>query len=341
MKKMMQAIQVPSPGAPFVLASLPVPEPSTDEVLIKVEACGICHGDALALEGNYPGLTYPVIPGHEVIGTIVETGSLAASFWRSGQRVGVGWHGGHCGQCASCRRGDFWHCEHVRTTGLSRNGGYAEYLVAPSNVLVEIPAGIPSREGAPLLCAGNTVYAALKKSGAQGGDLVGIVGLGGLGHLAVQIARNLGFRTVALTRGKEKADLAKRLGAHHVIDTGGGEAASKLRNLGGARFLLCTAPNSRLIADLLPGLSRGGKMTVVSFSRGMIEIPHALLLGDAITLQGTAGGHMEEALSFCEMAGILPMVEEFPLSGAPEAFRRMMEAKVHFRAVLTMGGAHA
>ncbi len=179
MKKMMQAIQVPAPGAPFVLASLPVPEPSTDEVLIKVEACGICHGDALALEGNYPGLTYPVIPGHEVIGTIVEMGSLAASFWRSGQRVGVGWHGGHCGQCASCRRGDFWHCEHVRTTGLSRNGGYAEYLVAPSNVLVEIPAGIPSREGAPLLCAGNTVYAALKKSGAQGGDLVGIVGPGG------------------------------------------------------------------------------------------------------------------------------------------------------------------
>ena len=340
MKKMMQAIEVPAPGAAFELVSRPVPEPATDEVLLRVEACGICHGDALAMEGTYPGLTYPVIPGHEVIGTLVETGSLASFTWRPGQRVGVGWHGGHCGQCAPCRRGDFWHCDHVQTTGLTRNGGYAEFLVAPANVLVEIPEGIPSREGAPLLCAGNTVYAALKKSGAKGGDLVGIIGLGGLGHLAVQIAKNLGFRTIALTRGREKVALAKRLGAHHVIDTGGESAASELKSLGGARFMLCTAPNSRLIAELLPGLDRGGKMTVVSFSRGMIEIPHALLLGEAITLEGTAGGRMEEALRFCEMAGILPMVEEFPLSEAPEAFRRMMEARVHFRAVLTMGGDH-
>lgn len=340
MKKMMQAIQVPAPGAPFELVSRQVPEPATEEVLLRVEACGICHGDALALDGAYPGITYPVIPGHEVIGTIVETGSLASSYWRPGQRVGVGWHGGHCGQCPPCRKGDFWHCDQAKTTGLSRDGGYAEYLVVPANVLVGIPEGIPSREGAPLLCAGNTVYAALKKSGAKGGDLVGIIGLGGLGHLAVQIARNLGFRTIALTRGREKAALAKRLGAHHVIDTGSGSAASELRSLGGARFMLCTAPNSSLIADLLPGLDRGGKMTVVSFSRGMIEIPHALLLGEAVSLEGTAGGRMEEALSFCEMAGILPMVEEFPLSEAPEAFRRMMEARVHFRAVLTMGEDH-
>lgn len=201
--------------------------------------------------------------------------------------------------------------------------------------------GSPPGRGRPFFAPETRSMRPLKRAVRRAGIWWASSDRGGLGHLTVQIARNLGFRTVALTRGKEKADLAKRLGAHHVIDTGGEAAASDLRNLGGARFMLCTAPNSRLIADLLPGLSRGGKMTVVSFSRGMIEIPHALLLGDAITLQGTAGGHMEEALSFCEMAGILPMVEEFPLSGAPEAFRRMMEAKVHFRAVLTMGGAHA
>lgn len=338
--KMMKAIQVTAPGSLFELVERPVPEPGADEVLLRVEACGICHGDALALEGNYPGLKYPVIPGHEVVGIVEQTGTLAASYWKRGQRVGVGWHGGHCGQCQACRRGDFWHCEHVLTTGLSRDGGYAEYLVAQSNVLVPVPDGFAPEEAAPILCAGNTVYSALKNSGAKGGDLVGVIGMGGLGHLAVQIARNLGFKTVALSRGVEKGALALKLGAHRSIDTNSGQAAQELQKMGGARVILCTAPNSALISQILPGLAHGGKMVIVSFSRGTIEIPHPLLLGGTYSLSGSTGGRMDEVLNFCHLSGIRPMIEKFPLAKAQEAFQKMMDSTVHFRAVLTMGGAH-
>jgi D-arabinose 1-dehydrogenase-like Zn-dependent alcohol dehydrogenase len=334
--KLMKAIQVGSPGAVFELVQKEIPEPGNNEVLIKVEACGICHGDSLAKEGHFPGIKYPIIPGHEVVGIVDNTGPKVTN-WKVGQRVGVGWHGGHCGQCNSCRRGDFGACENSRTTGLHLDGGYAEYMIARSEAMVNIPGELDATDAAPLLCAGRTTFGALKLSGAQGGDLVAIHGLGGLGHLAVQYAVKLGFKTVVLSRGKEKEELAQNLGAHVYIDTDAGDAAKQLSNLGGARVILCTAPNSKAISDLIPGLGRNGQAIVVTGAREPIQVSPMLLLGGQRSVRGSVSGNIEDTINFSLLTKVIPMVEVFPLEQAALAYEKMMTAKVHFRSVLKMG----
>jgi D-arabinose 1-dehydrogenase-like Zn-dependent alcohol dehydrogenase len=333
--KLMKAIQVNSPGADFELIQKEIPEPGNNGVLIKVEACGICHGDSVAKEGHFPGIKYPIIPGHEVVGVVEKTGSMVTN-WKPGQRVGVGWHAGHCHQCAPCRRGEFGACENSLTTGLHLDGGYAEYMIARPEVIVNIPDELTSVDAAPLLCAGRTTFGALKLSGAQGGDLVAIHGLGGLGHLAVQYAVKLGFKTVVFSRGKEKEELAFKLGAHIYIDTDTGEAAKQLMKLGGARVILCTAPNSKAISELIPGLGRNGQAIVVTGAREPIQVPPMLLLGGQRSIRGFVSGNIEDTISFSVLTKVVPMIEVFPLEQAALAYEKMMTAKVHFRSVLKM-----
>lgn len=332
----MKAIQISSPGADFEIIQKEIPQPRDNEVLIKVEACGICHGDAIAKEGHFPGIKYPIIPGHEVIG-IVDRVGLMVTNWKLGQRVGVGWHGGHCNQCSACRKGDFGACENSLTTGLHLDGGYAEYMIARPEVIVNIPDELNSVNAAPLLCAGRTTFGALKLSGAQGGDLVAIHGLGGLGHLAVQYAVKLGFKTVVLSRGKEKEELAYKLGAHVYIDTDSGEAVKQLIKLGGARVILCTAPNGKAISDLIPGLGRNGQAIIVTGAGDMMQIPPMLLLGGERSIRGSVGGNIDDAIRFSVLTKIIPMVEVFPLEQVALAYEKMMTAKVHFRSVLKIG----
>ncbi len=331
----MKAVQVPAPGKDFELVTREIPEPRGNEVLIQVDSCGICHGDAVAKEGHFPGLTYPRVPGHEVVGIIRKTGS-SVSAWKAGQRVGVGWHGGHCFQCRACRRGEFWACENSMTTGLSSDGGYAEYMTAREEVLVAIPEELSSVEAAPLLCAGSTSFGALRNSGAQGGDLVAIHGFGGLGHLAVQFAVRLGFRTVVLTRSREKQELARKLGAHACIDTSSTDAVKELRKMGGARVILCLAPDSKAIGELLGGLGRGGQAIIVSYACQPMQLPPALLMRGGQSIRGWVGGNMADTLSFAILFKVVPMVEVFPLEQAAQAFDKMIDAKVHFRSVLKM-----
>jgi D-arabinose 1-dehydrogenase-like Zn-dependent alcohol dehydrogenase len=331
----MKAIQVKAPGADFELVQKEIPEPKANEVLIKVDACGVCHGDVLAREGHFPGITYPRTPGHEVVGVIEKLGSTVVG-WKVGERVGVGWHGGHCFQCSACRRGDYWACENSLTTGLSVDGGYAEHMVARSEVLAAIPKELGSVEAAPIICAGRTTFGALKGCGAKGGDLVAIHGFGGLGHLAVQYAVRLGFRTVVLSRGKEKEALARQLGAQDYIDTTTAEVAKELRARGGAQAILCTAPSGKGISELLGGLKGGGQALVITAPNDPIVIPPFVLLAGGRGIRGWVGGSVDEALAFSTFTKVTPMVEVFVLEKAAEAFERMMSARVHFRAVLKM-----
>jgi propanol-preferring alcohol dehydrogenase len=333
----MKAVQVSGPGGSFELVDIEIPTPKENEVLIRIQACGICHGDALVFDGKYPGIKYPVIPGHEIVGIVEKAGAEALKHWKPGERVGVGWHGGHCGECANCLGGDTWNCESSLTTGISCNGGYAEFMVARKEAVFSIPEGFSSEEAAPILCAGNTVFGAIKNSGAKGGDLVAVAGIGGLGHLAIQFSKKLGFKTVALSRGNNKRTLALELGAHFYVDTiNAAQAVKELQKLGGAQVIICTAPNSQLIAGLLPGLTRGGKLVIVSFSQGAIQIPHYLLLDGARSISGWVGGKVDEALKFAALTKVTPMIEKFPLEQAEKAFKKMMDSTVHFRSVLTM-----
>lgn len=332
----MKAIQVRAPGADFELVNIDVPEPKQDEVLIRVEACGICHGDALVKEGHFPGLTYPRIPGHEVVGTIEKMNS-DSKLWKVGRKVGVGWHGGHCGYCSSCRSGEFGSCEKNLVTGLSIDGGYAEYMVARMEVLTPIPESFKSVDAAPLLCAGRTTFGALENLRLTGGDLVAVHGLGGLGHLAVQFANKRGYKVAVISRGKEKEQLAKKLGAHYFIDSDAADPAQELMKLGGAKGIICTAPNSKSMAGLVNGLARNGQMVIVTFSNEPMLIPPPVLMIGQRSIGGWVGGNPEDALKFSVVAGVKPMVEVFPLEQAKTAFEKMMNAKVHFRAVLKMG----
>lgn len=329
----MKAIHVSAPGGELELVEREIPEPKENEVLIKVAACGICHGDAVVKTGHYPGISYPRIPGHEVMGTVEKLGR-GVEGWKVGQRVGVGWHGGHCNTCAACRRGQFFACENPLTTGISTDGGYAEYMTARGEALIRIPDALSSVEDAPLLCAGRTTFGALQNSGARAGELVAVLGLGGLGHLAVQYAVKMGFRVVAISHGKEKEELARTLGAHAYIDASLGDAARRLSELGGARVILCTAPSGKAISEVFGGLGRNGQAIVVSAAGDPIMIPPFLLLGGGRSIKGSVEGSVEEAINFSLMAGVRPMVEVFPLEQAAVAFERMMSAKVHFRAVL-------
>jgi propanol-preferring alcohol dehydrogenase len=332
----MKAIQVSKPGADFEIIQKEIPTPADYEVLIKVEACGICHGDSVAKEGHFPGIKYPIIPGHEVVGIVDKVGASVTK-WLPGERVGIGWHGGHCNQCIACRKGDFGACEDALVTGLQLDGGYAEYMIANPEVMVRIPVELSSVEAAPLLCAGRTTFGALKESGAKGGDVVAIHGLGGLGHLAAQFAVKLGFKTVVLSRGKNKEALAYKLGAHVYIDTNDGDAAKQLMQLGGARVIICTAPSGKAISELIPGLGRNGQAIVLTASMEMMQISPMLLLGGQRSIKGFVSGNIEEALQFSVVTKVIPMVEVFPMEKVAEAYEKMMTAKVHFRSVLKMG----
>ena len=334
----MKVAQISKPGCDFELVEREIPEPGRGQVRVKVEACGICHSDFVVKDGLWPGLQYPRVPGHEVAGRVHAVGDGVTN-WKSGQRVGVGWHGGHDFVCEQCRRGDFTMCVNRKVTGIDFDGGYAEYMIAPAAALAAIPDELPAEEAGPFMCAGVTVYNALRNSGARGGDVVAVQGIGGLGHLGVQYARQMGFRTVALGRGKDKEPLARKLGAHHYIDSGAGDAVAELQKLGGARVILATAPNAQAISAVVDGLSPNGKLVMAGVPTEPLTVsPMSLLLGQrsvAGWYSGTARDS-QDTLEFSALSGVHPMIEKFPLSRAAEAYERMHSGKVRFRVVLTM-----
>src|SRR2546423_336700 len=337
MAKMKVAL-VPKPGADFEIVEREIPPPSAGHVRIRVQACGICHSDSLVKEGYWPGIQYPRAPGHEVAGLIDEIGSGVIG-WKKGQRVGVGWHGGQDGTCLPSRRGDFANCRNLKISGISYDGGYQEYMIAPVEALAAIPERLDAAEAGPLLCAGITTFNALRHSGAGPGDLVAVQGIGGLGHLGVQWANKFGYRVAAVGRGPENGDLARKLGAHIYIDSKNTDAAAELQKLGGAKVILATAPNSKSMSDLFPGLGRNGSMVVVGAGTGNIEVsPFVLLLGKR-RLQGWASGtaaDSEDTMRFATLTGVRPMIEKFPLEKAAEAYERMNSGHAQFRVVLTM-----
>ena len=334
----MKVAQISKPGADFEIVERAVPEPDAGHVRIKVQACGVCHSDVLTKEGLWPGLQYPRVPGHEVAGVIDEVGA-GVSAWKKGQRAGVGWHGGQDNTCRECRRGDFRNCENVKVAGISYDGGYQQYMIAPIEALVAIPDGLNDVEAAPLLCAGITTYNALRNSGAMPGDVVAVQGIGGLGHLGVQFANKFGYKTVAIGRGPDNAMLAKKLGANLYIDSQATNAAEELQKLGGARVIMATAPSSKAMSALIDGLGPNGKLIVVGASFDPIEVTPAQLIFGSKTIQGWAAGTpaaSEDTLNFAELTGVRPMVETYPLERAGEAYARMMSGKAQFRVVLTM-----
>ncbi len=334
----MKAVQISKAGGNFEVVERPIPEPARGQVRINVEACGICHSDALVKEGYWPGIQYPRVPGHEIAGRIDALGA-DVTLWKKGQRVGVGWHGGHCFQCDPCRRGDFVLCKFEKITAISFDGGYAEYMVAPAEAVAAMPDDLPSAEAAPLLCAGITVYNSLRNAGARAGDLVAVQGIGGLGHLGIQYARQMGFRTVAIGRGKDKEPLAKKLGAHEYVDTTAGAPAEALQKLGGARVILATAPDSKSISALVDGLAGNGKLLVVGADFGSITVTPLQLIGGRKALQGWPSGtakDSEDTLQFSSLSGVRPMIERYPLEKAAEAYDQMISGRARFRVVLTM-----
>ena len=335
----MKAAQIGKPGGEWELVERDRPEPGPGQVRVKVEACGICHSDVLVKDGLWPGLVYPRVPGHEVAGRIDRLGADVTG-WSEGQRVGVGWHGGHCFTCAPCRRGDFSMCINRKITGVDFDGGYAEYLVAPSAALAAIPEGLPAEEAGPFMCAGVTVYNALRHSGARGGDLVAVHGIGGLGHLGVQYARRLGFRTVAIGRGRDKEPLAKQLGAHDYIDAGVVDAAVALQKLGGARVILATAPNAAAISALVDGLSVDGTLLVPAAATEPLTVNAFSLITGRRSVAGWYSGtakDSQDTLEFSQLSDVHPMIETYPLAEVAEAYERMHSGKARFRVVLTMG----
>jgi D-arabinose 1-dehydrogenase-like Zn-dependent alcohol dehydrogenase len=335
----MQTAQISKPGGDWELVECNIPEPGTGQVRVKVEACGICHSDVLVKEGLWPGLQYPRVPGHEVAGHIDAVGDNVRA-WRQGQRVGVGWHGGHCFVCAQCRRGDFAMCVNRKVTGIDFDGGYAEYMIAPVTALAAIPDALPAEEAGPFMCAGVTVYNALRHSGARAGEVVAVHGIGGLGHLGIPYARQMGFKTVALGRGKDKEPLAKKLGAHRYIDSGAGDAVAELQKLGGARVILATAPNAKAISALVDGLSPNGKLVVPAAPNEPLTVSAASLFMGRRSVLGWYSGtakDSQDTLEFSALTGVHPMIEKYPLSRVAEAYEQMHSGKVRFRVVLTIG----
>ena len=334
----MKAVQVPKAGADFEVVEREIPQPGPGEVRIRVQACGVCHSDVITKEGAFPGINYPRVPGHEVAGVIDEVGERVTN-WKKGQRVGVGWHGGQDGTCLPCRRGDFGNCLHLKISGVSFDGGYAEYMVAPVEALAQMPESLDAAEAAPLLCAGVTTFNSLRHSGAMPSDLVAVQGIGGLGHLGIQFAQKFGYKVAAVGRGPENAVLAKKLGAHVYIDSAATDAAAELQKLGGARVILATAPNSKSMSALMPGLGTNGRMMVVGATMDPIEVTPIQLIFGMKNIQGWASGiptDSEDTLRFAELTGVRPMIEKFPLAKAAEAYARMMSGKAQFRVVLTM-----
>ena len=334
----MKVVQVPAAGADFQIVERDIPEPGAGHVRIKVQACGICHSDELTKEGHWPGIQYPRVPGHEVAGLIDALGP-GVSAWKEGQRVGVGWHGGHDNTCPQCRRGDFINCRNQKVAGISYDGGYQEYMIAPVEALAAIPESLNAAEAGPLLCAGITTFNALRHSGANPGDLVAVLGVGGLGHLGIQFASKFGYKVAAIGRGSENAPLAKKLGASFYIDSRAESAAEALQKQGGAQVILATAPSSKAMSDVINGLAPNGKLMVVGAGADPIQVtPVQLILGTR-AIQGWASGtpaDSEDTLRFAELSGVRPMIETYPLEKAAEAYARMMSGKAEFRVVLTM-----
>ena len=336
--RQMKVAQVPSPGAAFQMVEREIPEPDAGHVRIKVQACGVCHSDVLTKEGLWPGIQYPRIPGHEVAGVIDELGA-GVSEWKKGQRVGVGWHGGQDNTCRECRRGDFRNCRNLKIPGISYDGGYQQYMVAPVEALVPMPESLSNTEAAPLLCAGITTYNSLRHSGALPGDLVAVQGIGGLGHLGIQFANKFGYKVAAIGRGSENAALATKLGASVYIDSQSTNAAEALQKLGGAQVILATAPNSKAMSELIDGLGPNGKLMVIGATFDPIEVTPIQLISGSRTIQGWAAGtptDSEDTLRFAELTGVRPMIETYPFEKAAEAYARMMSGNAQFRVVLTM-----
>jgi D-arabinose 1-dehydrogenase-like Zn-dependent alcohol dehydrogenase len=335
----MKTIQVPAPGGPLQLVDREITAPKPDWVRIRVQACGVCHSDSLLKEGQWPGLQYPRVPGHEVAGVIDEIGSNVTT-WKKGQRVGVGWYGGHCGVCIACRRGSFMTCRNAGITGFTHDGGYSEYMLAPAQALAAIPDGLAAEDAAPLMCAGITTFNALRHSGAMPGDLVAIQAIGGLGHLAVQFASKFGYRTVAISRGNDAKDLALKLGAHAYINSDATNPAEELQRMGGAKAILTTAPSGKAMSAMVDGLGDYGRLMVIGASAEPIEVSPIQLIGGMRSIQGWAAGvaaDSEDTLGFSVLTGVRPMIEKFPLEQAAQAYERMMSGKARFRVVLTVG----
>jgi D-arabinose 1-dehydrogenase-like Zn-dependent alcohol dehydrogenase len=333
----MKVVQVAEPNAGLELVERDVPDPKPRQVRIKVQACGICHSDMFTVAGAYPGIQYPRVPGHEVVGIIDAVGADVPD-WKQGMRVGVGWHGGHCGHCSSCRRGDFITCTQGQIPGISYDGGYAEYMIAPFEALASIPDDLKSEDAAPLLCAGITTFNALRNSGARSGDLVAVLGLGGLGHLGVQFATKMGFKTVAIARGADKASLAKKLGAYIYIDSTLQNAAEELIKLGGAKVILATVTDAKSMSSVVAGLGIDGKLVVLGASFEPIEVSPLLLISARRSISGWPSGtapDSEDTLKFSLLSNVRPMIETFPLAKAAEAYQHMLSGKARFRVVLT------
>jgi len=334
----MKVAQISKPGGNFEIVEREIPTPGAGEVRIKVQACGVCHSDVLTKEGLMSGIQYPRVPGHEVAGVIDEVGA-GVSAWKIGQRAGVGWHGGQDNTCRECRRGDFRHCKNQKISGISYDGGYQQYMLAPVEALVAIPATLGDVEAAPLLCAGVTTYGALRSSGALPGDLVAVQGIGGLGHLGVQFAAKFGYQVAAIGRGSENAALAKKLGASIYIDSETTNAAEELQKLGGAKAIVATAPSSKAMSALIDGLGPNGRLMVVGAAFDPIEVTPTQLIFGSHEIHGWASGppaETEDCLHFSELTGVRPMIETYPLERAEEAYARMMSGKAEFRVVLTM-----
>jgi len=328
--------RIPSPGKPFEVVKQEIPLPKGRQVMLKVLACGVCHSDSFTVQGTWPGLKYPLAPGHEIIGTVVEVGPDATRL-KKGDRVGVGWHGGHCGECVSCRSGDFITCSKLQVPGLSCNGGYAEYVTFAEDVCAVVPAELDTLEAAPLVCAGITTFNALRHSGAKAGDVVAILGLGGLGHLGVQFANKMGFKTVAIARGDDKKEFAHKLGALHYINSEKQDAAAELNKLGGAKVVLATATSTKAMTPLVDGLAVGGRLVIVGAGMEPLDVIPIKLLGARRSICGWPSGtgkDSEECMSFAAQTGVRPMIERFPFDKAPEAYERMMSGKARFRVVL-------
>lgn len=333
----MKVVQVAKPNAALEVVERDVPDPRPRQVRIKVQACGVCHSDMFTVAGAFPGIEYPRVPGHEVVGIIDALGADVPD-WKKGMRVGVGWHGGHCGHCTSCRRGDFITCKVGQIPGISYDGGYAEYMIAPFESLAAIPDELKSEDAAPLLCAGITTFNSLRHSGAHSGDVVAILGVGGLGHLAVQFAAKMGFKTVAIARGADKGPLAKKLGAHIYIDSTSQNAAEELTKLGGAQVILATVTDAKSMSSVISGLGTDGKLVVLGASPEPIEVSPLLLIGARRSIAGWPSGtsaDSEDTLKFSVLSYVHPMIETFPLARAAEAYQYMMSGKARFRVVLT------
>jgi len=335
----MRAVQLTKAGGPLELVEREIPAPGAGKVRIKVQACGVCHSDSLTKEGRWPGLQYPRVPGHEVVGVVDALGAGVAG-WTVGQRVGVGWHGGHCGRCDSCRRGDFFACQlGPEVTGITFDGGYADYMIAPVEGLAAVPDELSGADAAPLMCAGITTFNALRNCGARGGDLVAILGLGGLGHLGVQFAAKMGFKTIGIARGKDKEPLARKLGAWRYIDSQTQDPAAELAKLGGAKVILATVTNGEAMTATLGGLGVNGTLLVVGAPKSL-EVSPGFLIGGRRSVKGWYSGtsiDSQEALAFSALSGVRSMNEVFPLERAGEAYERMMSGKARFRVVLTTG----